>query len=560
LDLEWLFYPATNPVYLPTGLPKIATTVIIPPPPPVLFKRSSETAAPVYGESPLFFFPVLYTSGYIAVLPGYADGTIDAVPIQSFMTDSIATGEAVGDFNGDGQMDIAVSHCTSHNVSLHFWSTGNQWSNNAADTAGVPGCVSGIQAVDYDRNGTQDLIVSTSSPHGLSSLSGNGDGTFTVGDRLDMYEEVKSFTPGDFNHDGKPDVAAALGETGRIVVYAGDGIGHFSLVPTSEVVVNGPVAKLLAWDFDGVNGTDLGIIYDSMQARFTVLTNRGDATFDTASYFTELDGLADVVAGDISGDGVVDVAIASSLYDSIIVLTGTRTDAGSTEFCCPLTLSAGEGPAVLVMRDISGDGRLDLLSFNEESHDLHVFDGLVDAAVPTNLTVVSPNGGEQWRVGSEQEIVWTKGAGVLGADICVTRDGGFTWETVASNVADTSYVWPVTPPASLQTTIYVADNCVPTRFDVSDGPFMLSTSCCSGRVGDANSVGDDEPTIGDISVIIDALFISGSPEAIACIAEADVNQSGGSDPDIEDITIGDISILIDYLFITGQSLGLPDCN
>jgi hypothetical protein len=86
-----------------------------------------------------------------------------------------------------------------------------------------------------------------------------------------------------------------------------------------------------------------------------------------------------------------------------------------------------------------------------------------------------------------------------------------------------------------------------------------SSHCCVGRVGDANGLGGDEPTISDISVMIDALFISGNPGIIACLAEADVNQSGGADPQPEDLTISDISTLIDYLFITGPSLGLPDC-
>jgi hypothetical protein len=83
--------------------------------------------------------------------------------------------------------------------------------------------------------------------------------------------------------------------------------------------------------------------------------------------------------------------------------------------------------------------------------------------------------------------------------------------------------------------------------------------CCEGRVGDANGLGGDEPTIGDISAMIDALFISGNSGPIPCLAEADINQSGGTGPAYDDITIGDISILIDYLFITGTGLGLSDC-
>jgi len=60
--------------------------------------------------------------------------------------------------------------------------------------------------------------------------------------------------------------------------------------------------------------------------------------------------------------------------------------------------------------------------------------------------------------------------------------------------------------------------------------------------------------------MIDARFIGGTcDDLIVCLAEGDVNQSGGADPTCDDITIGDYSILMDYLFITGPSLGLPDC-
>lgn len=82
---------------------------------------------------------------------------------------------------------------------------------------------------------------------------------------------------------------------------------------------------------------------------------------------------------------------------------------------------------------------------------------------------------------------------------------------------------------------------------------------CVGRVGDANGLGGDEPTIGDVSAMIDFLFLSELPDAVMSLTEADLNQSGGCDPIRDDITISDVSILIDYLFITGPELGLPDC-
>ena len=86
--------------------------------------------------------------------------------------------------------------------------------------------------------------------------------------------------------------------------------------------------------------------------------------------------------------------------------------------------------------------------------------------------------------------------------------------------------------------------------------------CCTGKVGDANGSGQEAPTIGDISMIIDAKFISEDCEnMIPCPDEADINQSGAPNATCEDITIGDISLLIDYLFITGpENMTLPDCQ
>ena len=86
-----------------------------------------------------------------------------------------------------------------------------------------------------------------------------------------------------------------------------------------------------------------------------------------------------------------------------------------------------------------------------------------------------------------------------------------------------------------------------------DGSIRIS--CCQGLVGDANSDGLAYATIGDITALIDHLFISEAP--LECWLEADINQSGGLNPTTNDITIGDITMLIDHLFVSG--IDLPDC-
>jgi hypothetical protein len=66
------------------------------------------------------------------------------------------------------------------------------------------------------------------------------------------------------------------------------------------------------------------------------------------------------------------------------------------------------------------------------------------------------------------------------------------------------------------------------------------------------------PTIGDISTLVDFLFISHTP--LGCLAEADANQSGGWEPTAKDLTIGDVETLVYYLFVMGpQKAKLKEC-
>jgi PKD repeat protein len=96
-----------------------------------------------------------------------------------------------------------------------------------------------------------------------------------------------------------------------------------------------------------------------------------------------------------------------------------------------------------------------------------------------------------------------------------------------------------------------------------DGTVRTVTGCCSVRVGNANGEGEypDEVTLADIMLLVDVKFLSSDCSKLACLAEADVNQDGGAEPNCNDhVTLADIMYLVDYLFITGPSAGtLPEC-
>ena len=84
--------------------------------------------------------------------------------------------------------------------------------------------------------------------------------------------------------------------------------------------------------------------------------------------------------------------------------------------------------------------------------------------------------------------------------------------------------------------------------------------CCKMRVGNVDGSADAEPSLGDIMTMVDAKFVSGNCDVVACLDEADIDKSGGVRAICDDITLGDIMLLVDYLFITGpQNTTLPAC-
>ena len=96
--------------------------------------------------------------------------------------------------------------------------------------------------------------------------------------------------------------------------------------------------------------------------------------------------------------------------------------------------------------------------------------------------------------------------------------------------------------------------------ELSNSPLIVATlmDCCQGKVGDVNGQDGDEPTLSDVMMLVDHVFVSLRP--LWCAAEADVNQSGGTDPrqgSGGDITLSDIMMLVDHIFLTGRPL--PDC-
>lgn len=98
---------------------------------------------------------------------------------------------------------------------------------------------------------------------------------------------------------------------------------------------------------------------------------------------------------------------------------------------------------------------------------------------PPTITVVAPNGGETWNIGSTQNIVWNTTGMVSSVNIYETRDNGISWNTVQTNapsgVGGGSYSWVIGGSPSTQCKVRISDFMYPPVNDTSNATFTIMT-------------------------------------------------------------------------------------
>lgn len=198
-------------------------------------------------------------------------------------------------------------------------------------------------------------------------------------------DEPRSVAVGDFNGDGRPDIAHTSFYTG-VRVRLNDGTGAF---PTSTTYGTGSEPNAVAvGDLNGDAKLDLAVANRSGSS-VSVLLGNGDGTFVAAVSFTTGafgSNPYSVAIGDLNGDGKLDLAIANVGTDNVAVLLNTAaTGAVIPTFAAHVDFAAGDGPFSVAIGDLSGDGRPDLVTANEYNDSVSVLVNTTasGAAVPS---------------------------------------------------------------------------------------------------------------------------------------------------------------------------------
>jgi FG-GAP-like repeat len=339
--------------------------------------------------------------GSVSIYLGNGDGTL-ASPTSYSTVGNTALLPVVGDFNGDGKLDVIAGsafasggNTSNSSLTVLLGNGDGTFIQPVNDQVTLPfSSLDAITMGDLNSDGKLDLVL-TSYYGSVDVALGNGDGSFQTPSAISTaLSYLLDSQVIDLNHDGHPDiVVSAQGATGSlqngVQVLLNDGTGNF--VPASVYGLGGTggQALLATSDFNDDGNADLILASVSSgggDGSLSILLGNGNGTMQAATILNQILGTVyATITADVNGDGIPD--LVESVYvpsngnqGGILVFLGT----GNGQYAAPTLYTAGVTTASgLVAGDFNKDGKIDIAAVN---------DCLDDSCAQGGVTILVGNG------------------------------------------------------------------------------------------------------------------------------------------------------------------------
>ena len=309
----------------------------------------------------------------VTVLLGNGAGGFTAAGGSPFAVGDSPSCVAVGDFNGDGNLDLAVANLGSNNVTVLLGNGSGGFTPAAGSPFTVGTGPSSVAVGDFNLDGNADLVVANNVSGDVSVLLGDGSGGFTVSlFGTGGFTDAVSVAVGDINGDGKPDLIL-VDLVGYIWSLLGDGSGNFT---AQGFLLGGTSPFFVAvGDFNGDGKLDFAVAnVGSNNVSVFLGDGTGNFTQPSGSPFAAGNVPGSIAVGDFNGDGKPDLAIPNHLSNNVTLLLGDGTGNFTPASGSPFTV--GINPTSAAMADFNGDGVADLAVAQNGSNDVAILLGI----------------------------------------------------------------------------------------------------------------------------------------------------------------------------------------
>jgi hypothetical protein len=272
------------------------------------------------------------------------------------------------DFDGDGKLDLAAASGSPTGV---IFLKGDGAGGFGSTKNYVAGNVREIATADFDGDGKTDIA---SLGVGVTVLRNEGGGAFGSSSFAASTNKQYGAMPGvvafgDFNGDGKTDMAIAPSQYGYVPstssyvsILLADGNGGYTFAPDVKYPPGTFITSVAAADFNGDGKLDLAVAVPSPQNYVAIHLGDGAGNFGPAinnsvnpyGYYP-----TNIVAYDHNGDGKMDVVVTNRSSNNFTIMTGDGTG-HLTNFWFGDQLGGSYGPPQVVVADFNKDGRPDL--------------------------------------------------------------------------------------------------------------------------------------------------------------------------------------------------------
>ena len=292
----------------------------------------------------------------LSVTSALAAGVSFSAPV-SYPVGIGPTSVAVGDFNGDGRLDMAVANGGSSNISILMGNGDGTF--QAARNYALTQPPLFVAVGDFNGDHRLDLVAGTN--QSVAILLGNGNGTLQPPTVFSVGTTAEFVVSADFNQDGKLDLLAAS-HSGDISILLGNGDGTFQ--PPTVTSTSGTTAFVAVADFNGDGLLDVatgngGIAHEQGFGQLIILLGNGDGTFQLPTMMALPFWPLYFAASDLNGDGKIDLAAAAkeNIFGGDIRVFFGNGDA---------TFGVSSGirglfSSSVATADVNGDGKLDLI-------------------------------------------------------------------------------------------------------------------------------------------------------------------------------------------------------